>query len=464
MKRSDLNASIVTLMYGISKFEIVSSLLVMFAVALFSYFFASDSVAGAQAGSSLTTDIWHHGGRWIRAFLGDVQFREFSRVVGCVCAGFAAAVFFVFIRHFLFYFAGGLRMIEYYRIHLRLLFWTVCVVLSFALSQFFIDLFVPVTLGAVNVVLACLIVCMTLFFLRVKRPVFLCAAFVLLGVLTSVSIIGVVMLMIATMILFIASADYRKSSAQYTSGYGYGHEYSYGGGYGSHGVSQYGYGASDTPTYGAVQMNEFDWVADSLLAERFHLLLLLCLVVGFVATLALVFGYGVYSGLGARDVVLQWLSWFGVELKGVWVSGELMVLTCCVMISFLFVNYRFARMFDVEYYLKVKDFFRLGSGFLLACAVLICIGRRFSFAADACLCGIPLLPLAIQVVAGGVMLQVVAVFLVNLKCRKISSETETADGTNVARQYNGMKVLLLLFFDLLPVFLLAAAIGCFWRD
>ena len=205
-------------------------------------------------------------------------------------------------------------------------------------------------------------------------------------------------------------------------------------------------------------------MANAFMAERIRLLLLLCFVMGFVFTLTLVFGYGMLSGAGVKDIVLQWLSCFGAELKEMLAAVELMTLACCVTISFLFVNYRLARMFDIEYCLKLNDLFRLGAGFLLACAILICIGRRVPFVVGACLYETPLLPLAIQVIASEVILEVAAIFLVNLKCRKISSETETADGTNVARQYDWMKVLLLLFFDLLPVFLLAAAIGCFWRD
>ena len=76
----------------------------------------------------------------------------------------------------------------------------------------------------------------------------------------------------------------------------------------------------------------------------------------------------------------------------------------------------------------------------------------------------PLLPLAIQVVASEVMLVVAAIFLVNLKCRKINSVARNADETEAVRQYKWMRTLLLLFFDLLPAFLLATGIVRVWRD
>lgn len=440
-----------TLMYAFSKFEFACSLLIMFGVALFSLFFASDTVAGTQTGSYVTAGIWHQVGDWIRAFLGDEQLCEYSRSVGCVCAGFVAAVFFVVVRHFMLYIIGSLFLIEYYRVHMRLLFWTVCVVLSFTLSQFFYEQFIPVTQGTVNVVLVSLVVWLTILFLRTKWTIFFCAAFVLLGVLSAVSITGVIMLIAVTMILFLA----RTSMTQCIPNYGYGHGNTYGVGCDSYVVSQGTYGYYGSTPYGVVEMDGVNLTATALLAERFRFMLLLCFVMGFGFALALVFGYGMLSGAGVRDIVLQWLSWFWSELKGRLATVELMALACCVTISFLFVNYRLAYMFDSEYYLKVKDLFRLCVGFLLACTVMICTGRRVPFVVGACSCEIPLLPFAIQVIASEVMLVVVAVFLVNLKCRKIHFVKANAEDTKAIRQYKWMRGLLLLFFDLLPIFLLA---------
>ena len=333
-----------------------------------------------------------------------------------------------------------------------------CVVLSFTLSQFFIELLTPVTQVTVNVVLVSLAVWLSILYLRVKWPIFLCAAFALLGTLSAVSITGVIMLIVVTMILFFAG----KSQSQCVSGYGYDHENAYGVGYGSYCVSQDAYG---TTPYGEVETDEPGLTANALLAERFRLLLLLSFIMGFVFTLTLVFGYGMFSGEDVRDIVLQWLSCFGAELKGMLTAVELMALACCVAIAFLFVNYRLARMFDIEYYLKTKDLIRIGIGFFLACVVLICIGRRIPFVAGPCLCEMSVLPLAIQVIASEVILEVAAIFLVNLKCRKIyPAVTGDVDDTKVVRQYKWMRVLLLLFFDLLPVFLLAMGIGRIWSD
>lgn len=459
MKRPELIAPVETLMYAFSKSEFTCSLLVMFVVALLSYFYASDSVAGAPTGSCATAEIWHRGGCWLRAVLGDQQWCVYSRCIGCACAGFVAAVSFVAIRHFLFCLIGKLRVIEYCRVRTRLFSWTMCVVLSFTLSPFFFELLIPVTQGTVNVVLGSLVILLSILFLRVKRPIFLCVAYALLGALSAASITGVIMLIVVSMILFLA----KRSMTPCIPGYAYGHENAYGGGYGSYGEPQgtygsYGYG---TAQYGAV--DESDRMANAFMAERIRLLLLLCFVMGFVFTLTLVFGYGMLSGAGVKDIVLQWLSCFGAELKGMLAAVELMTLACCVTISFLFVNCRLARMFDIEYCLKLNDLFRLGAGFLLACAILICIGRRVPFVVGACLCETPLLPLAIQVIASEAILEVAAIFLVNLKCRKIHSVTENTDDTKAVRQYKRMRAVLLLFFDLLPVFLLAMGIGRFWR-
>lgn len=458
MKRQELIAPVETLTHAFSKFEFAYSLLVMFGVALFSFFFASVSVAGAQTDSFVTAGIWHQGGEWLRAYLGDEHLCEYSRCIGCACAGFTAAVFFVVVRHFLFYLIGNLCLIEYYRVHMRLFFWTTCVVLSFTLSQFFIELFIPVTQGTVNVVLVSLVIWLSILSLRMKWTTFLCAAFALLGVLSAVSISGVIMLIVVTMILFFA----RESISQSISGYGYGHENAYGVGFGSYGVSQDIYGSYGTTQYAEVEMA--DQMANALMAERTRLLLLLSFIMGLVFTLTLVFGYGMFSGASARNIILQWLSCFGAELKGILAAVDLMALACCVTISFLFVNYRLARMFDSEYYLKAKDLFRLGTGFLLACVVLICAGKRMPFVVSTCLREMPLLPLAIQVVASEVMLVVAAIFLVNLKCRKINSVARNADETEAVRQYKWMRTLLLLFFDLLPAFLLATGIVRVWRD
>ena len=461
MQRQELIAPVETLMYAFSKSEFVCSLLVFFVVTLLSFFYSSDSVAGAQTGSYVTAGIWHQGCNWLRAVLGDQQWRVYSRCMGCVCAGFTASVCFVAIRHLLFYLIGKLRLVEYCRVRARLFSWTMCVVLSFTLSQFFFELLIPVTQGTVNVVLSSLVIWLSVLFLRVKWPIFLCAAFALLGFLCAMTITGVLMLIIVSIILFLA----KRSMTPCIPGYAYGHENAYGGGYGSYGAPQgaygsYGYG---TAQYGAVEIDESDRMANAFMAERIRLLLLLCFVLGFVFTLSLVFGYGMLSGAGVKDIVLQWLSCFGAELKEMLAAVELMTLACCVTISFLFVNYRLARMFDIEYCLKLNDLFRLGAGFLLACAILICIGRRVPFVVGACLCETPLLPLVIQVVASEVILEVAAIFLVNLKCRKIHSVTENTDDMKAVRQYKRMRAVLLLFFDLLPAFLLAMGIGWVFR-
>lgn len=363
-------------------------------------------------------------------------------------------------------------MIEYYRIRVRLFYWTLCVVLAISCSRFYIDLFVPVTPRAVLLATSCLAIWLVISFLRLKRPIFLIVEYALLGALSAVSATGFAMLLISSLILFIAKFNIDTTSvAKWVSGLGRGRGYGYGGSYGSYGgYGRYGSSGSSYGYYGYADEPEVPETSKAdkaeqraLLAERLRLSLILFYCLGFIAMLALLFVCGVASGAGVKELLLEWLGHLWLEVKCTLASSDMMAVVCAVTISVVFVRYRFYRMLDDEYYILTKDVIRLVFAALVAAAGLLGIGLSLVLRGDVSTSGLVFVPLSLQIVAGLVMLMSIIVFLVNMKCRKCMGGDEDFEGDNAVRQFNWMAIPFLLFLDVCPAVLVAFATYDVWR-
>lgn len=363
-------------------------------------------------------------------------------------------------------------MIEYYRIRVRLFYWTFCVVLSISCSRFYIDLFVPVTPRAVLLATSCIAIWLVISFLRLKRPIFLIVEYALLGALSAVSATGFAMLLISSLILFIAKFNIDTTSiAKWMSGFGHGRGYGYGGNYGSYGgYGGYGSSGNSYGYYGYAdgledsETGKVDKTAQrALLAERLRLSLILFYCLGFIAMLALLFVCGVACGAGVKELLLEWLGNLWLEVKCTLASSDMLAVLCAVTISVVFVRYRFYRMLNDEYYILTKDVIRLVFAALVAAVGLLGIGLKLVLRGDVSTRGLVFVPLSLQIVAGLVLLRSIIVFLVNMKCRKCMVGDEEFEGDNTARQFNWMAIPFLMFLDVCPVIFVAFSTSDIWR-
>lgn len=460
MKRTEAMTSTAKLAGRFSVGEYAWSLSLMLVVAVFAFLFAPDPAASPM-GTCARCSVWQAFGAAMGSVLDEPSRRLLSRGCGSVFAGITAAVCFVAVRYFLFLVLRKLRLLEYYRISGRLMAWSLLVTLSIALSPHFIALFVPITAAAVNVVLCCMAIALTILFIRVNHPLVLIAAYVLAGVLSALSVSGVVVLAAETMVLLVSKnrgAGERLSKLM--SGYGYGQEYAYrgygaygeGGAYGSYALDD----SQDTAAGGILE-------AHALVAERLRLLLFLFYGMGLVTALAALLVIGRSLDMDVRHVFSDWLGCYVEEAKRAMMVGKLFLVACCEAIAVVFVFCRFDRLLDVEHYLTTSDVIRIVLAILIATGVLLGIGCGFSPFADVCLYEIQVVPFAAQALAGFVILMAVVVFLVNMKCRKFVCVAGDDEVRAMVRRYSWMGIPIVLFFDALPVVLLAIATFHVWR-
>lgn len=455
MKKTEMLSSTVNLACRFSMAEFAWSLLVLVVVAAFAFVFAPPSAGVASQGNPVACAIWQVFGAAARSGLGESSVQLLSRGCGSVFAGISAAVSFVVVRYFLFLVLRKLRLLEYYRISGRLLIWSLAVALSIALSRAFIDLFVPVTPTTVDVMLGCVVIGLTIHFIRVNHPFLLIVAYALAGVLSALSVTGIVALAVLVTILVVSKNHVAQQRfSKWMTGYGYGGEYAYGsyGVYGTEGA----YGFDDTAEVAPTRQDGVK-EAQALMAERLRLSLFLFFALGFVATLSLILVFGRSQDVSVRTAFLDWGGCYVAEVKNAMAASKLFFVACCEAIAVVFVLYRFDRLLDAEHYLTASDMVRVILSAMIAAAVLLGIGSGTFSVTDFCAYEIRFVPFAVQVVAGLVILMAVVVFLINMRCRKFIYSEGDVESRAMIRQYSRMGALIVVFFDVSPAVLLAIA-------
>ena len=452
-------SSTVNLACRFSAIEFAWSLLVMVLVTAFVFVFAPSSAAVASQGHSVASAIWQALEAAVRSSFGESSLPLLSRGCGSILAGISAAVSFVVIRYFLFLMLRKLRLLEYYRISGRLLIWSFSVALSIAFSRSFVDLFVPVTPRTVNVMFACMVIGLTVYFIRVNHPLILIVAYALAGVLSALSVTGIVALVILVTILVISKNHVTlQRFSKWMTGYGYGGD-AYGA-YGAYGEES-AYGVDDSAE--VATRTDGVWETQALMAERLRLSLFLFFVLGFAATLSLIIVFERSSDVSMRTAFFDWVRCYVVEVKSAMAASKLFFVVCCETIAVVFVLYRFDRLLDAEHYLTANDMVRVILSAMIAAAVLLGVGSGTFSVVDFSTYEIRFLPFAVQVVAGLAILMAIVVFLVNMRCRKFVCSKGDSESWKMVRQYSRMGTLIVFFFDVSPVVLLVIATFYFWR-
>lgn len=464
MKREELLCSIETLKYKPSWREWVCFAFVMLITTVFALFFASDIPDSIDVTwvSSVVSGMWRRGGEFVRDCLGVSSTRLLLRVLGCVFAGFSAAVIFVFIRFIAFGLLRVLRLIEYYRMRYRMFYWTLCIVLSLSLSQFFVDLFVPLTFQTVLVMMTCTVFFLAILYVQTRRSILLIMAYALLGVFSVLSVAGFVVMLGVTVFYAIETANLARNNVfATTSGYGYGYGSQYAGAYASYGQYGGGYVAycEDASTE---DKRNLKLSFDAVFAERLRLMLVFAYLGGFALAVGLFFACGVVLGLNLRDISLDWLKCYVAEF-GSTVTMVMIALSCVVTIAGIFIQNRFYLMLTDEYYLKTRDMLRLLVGAFLGCLVFIGIGRPFNLLKIELQRGNVLVPLVIQVVTALEILMPAVIFITCLRCRRCNDINLNLDEGSEIHRSNWLTFFLLLIFDIVPVALPVISTFYLWR-
>lgn len=470
MKREELLCSMESLKYRSSWRELACSAFVMLVTTVFVFFFASDSsgLVDATWTGRVVSAVWHRGGECVRDCLGVSSMRLLLQVLGCVFAGFSSAVVFVFIRFMTFGQLRVLRLIEYYRMRYRLFYWTLCIVFSLSLSQFFIDVFVPVTFQTVLVSMTSLVFFLGILYLQTRRSIFLVMAYALLGVFSALSVAGFVVMLGATAFYAIETANFERHCAFMSmsgGGYGYGSQYantyaSYGASYGKYGGGYASYAYSDDTS--TEDRRNLNLSFNAVFAERLRLTLVFAYFWGFVLAVTIFFSGGVVLGFDLRDVSCDWLKCYVAEFEST-VTLLMIALSCVVIIAGIFILNKFNLMLTEEYYLKTSDVLRLLFGALLGCLVFIGIGRPFNLFKIDLQRGNMLVPLVIQVVTALEILMPAVVFITSLRCRKYNDMNLNLDEGPVIHRSNWLTFFLLLIFDIVPVALPVISTFYLWR-
>ena len=325
-----------------------------------------------------------------------------------------------------------------------------------SVSKFFINVFVPFSLDALILTLACVTIGLVIRFLRTNCPVYLIAGYLLLGALSALSVTGVITLLASMLILLVAKIYYaRAANIKWIAGNGNAYS-STCGGYG-------GYGYGGYPAYADCAESENDELGEvqsEAMTERLRLMTIMFIFLGFVAMLVLLVFCGKGMGLSAKDILIDWIGWYVKELDGS-VTVNLVAVFCIQAIALIFATYRYGLMLDEEHWLTAKDVFRIAAAAFVAMVILFEVGQATSAAFGRITCAILLVPIAIQVASCFVIMMSVVIFLVNLKCRRVRQSQRSGD--DEVRLYRRMVIPLLLFFDVAPWLLLAFATSYVWR-
>lgn len=455
MRKIDPRASTAMLMHKFSMSEFLWSMVFMFGIISFAFFLLPDSVADMQTEGK--SDVWNFVVHSLLSVFGERTSQLIVHAVGGLFAGIVTVVCFVVTRNMLLQGMRTLRLLDFCRIRFQLMYWMLLLVLSMVLSGTFVNDLACVTSISASVVMSCVAVGFTVLYLRVKRPILLVVVFTTTGALSALTLTGGIVLLISFVILYVPVLRcIWLPTAQWQPGFG-------GGVVGmAYGSGEIAYGTKYLPLDGGSNEDE-KFELYNRFEERMRLSLFLFFFTGFLMMLTLVIGGGMIMGGNLKTVFLDWVGGFSHEFAALISMKDLPVVGCGMMIAMIFVLYRFKRMLNAEYYLTVLDMLRISTGAMIACGVLVGIGRGLILASTQGTCVTWFVTLSIQILACILILMAVVVFLVNVKCRRCRSKPDDSDDGKLVGKYNRMSIPLLLFIDVIPLVLLVAATVRLWQ-
>ena len=457
VQKSELRASVLTLVYRLSKSDVVLSLLAGVGVALFVFVMSGrmDLQVDAQR-TGVTNEIWRVLFAWLPMRLSPEMAKLTHRVVGSVTAGLAAWTAFVMLRSVLFMLIASLRIDEFLRIRRVVYFWLAGIPLTVFVSRSATELFSMFSPETFFFVLAiCTTMLMVGYFLT-KRVSLAIVAYLILGALSAMSIIGVVTLVLLAVMLTLARIHSVLPTFMSTGGSGYGYG-GYGGyGYGGYGYGSYGYGGYGDRSKPMQRVNENPHLVNPFVMDRLRLIFSFTYLVGLLVTLGVLFALGFVSGMGAKEIVMNWVGCMSAEATKMVTLNGCALIVGGVVVPMIFAFKNLNGMLNEEHFLSMMEIVRLLIALFASFGMLVLLDRLIPD-------NIAVVSRSVQVVvqsfAGLSGIVAAVVFLVDIKCHNKNVQQEDMDeyAPGQSGLFKLMMKPILFIITILPLAMVAAS-------
>ena len=450
VRKSQLRASVLTLVYRLSVVDVFMSLLIGASVGLFVFFVSGrmDLHIEAQR-AGITNEIWRALFTWLPARLSPGAATLTHRIMGSAAAGFTAWSDFMLLRSAYFMILVWLHVDDFLRIRRQVYLWLMGVPLTIFVSlssKELFSMFMPETFFFMLAVGATML--MVCYFLT-KRIFFAIFSCFILGVLSAMSLLGVACLFLLVFMVSMARVHSVLPSVMSESGSGYGY-----GGYGGYGYRSYGDRKEDEEEdFAPVTVNTH--LTNPFVMDRLRLAFSFFYLVGFVLSFGTLFFMGTLSGMDPKSIVLDWVGCMSGEFHKLVTLNGVALIVGGVVVPMIFVFKDLHKMLDDEYFISMLDIVRLLVSIALVLAMLVLLDRLLpNNVAVVCRS----VQLVVQTFAGLVCTVAISVFLVDIKCRKNVRLSDFEDmELDMGSSFKFLMKPILFIITVLPLVMIAAS-------